>query len=256
MRKIKTPVVSEYLHHLFVHGNEAHNFALFSGLTFPTFIQFFSDAHVLLLLEHAYEDASFDLHTQFEYIDQSEVKDFVKSLVEQKSRLCILDVADEKRLHQLSPQEQAELLYVAHKKETFRSPFYHVLKNRFVFLSDEQDRVSKVYFREYDDMMKLITQVFNQVAVQRSRTTVFFRRRTQLVVPELPFEEFQSFVDLLEDGALLSLARMDDGSYQLELREILDPSFPDEIMDELDTYLTQPTNGVLLFVARPKLEEF
>lgn len=255
MRKIKLPVVDEYLHHLFVHGNENHNFALFSGMPFPSVVHYFSETHVLLLLEHAYEDASFDMHTQFEYIVQDDFKDFIKSLQDQKSRLCLLDLADEKRLLQLSPQEQAELLYVAHKKETFRSPFYHILKNRFVFLSDEQDGVSKIYFREYDDMMKMIVHSFNQLAVQRSRNTMFFRKRTQQIVPELIAEELHTFTNLLEDGALLSLAKMDDGSYRLELREVADPSFPDEIMEDVDTYLIQPTLGLLTFVARPKMED-
>lgn len=255
MRKMKTATVDEYLHHLFVHGNEAHNFALFSGMAFPSFISYYSDAQVLLLLEHGYDDASFDMHTQFEYIDHGEIRNFTRSLEDQKSRLCLLDIAEEKRLLQLSPQEQAELLYVAHKKETFRSPFYHVLKNRFVFLSDEQDRVSKVYFREYDDMMNLIVHVFNQLAVQRSRNALFFRRRVQPVVPELPLEELQKFEDLLEDGALASLAKMDDGTYRLELREVQDPSFPDEIMEDIESYLAQPTLGVIAFMARPKLEE-
>ncbi|MBM7707042.1 hypothetical protein ACF3OH_03280 [Chryseomicrobium aureum] len=255
MKKVKLPSVDEYVHHLFVHGNEGQNFALFSGLTFPTVLHYFADTNVIVLLEHGYEDASFDMHTQFEYIVQEEFKDFVTSLKDQKSRLCLLDVADEKRLIQLSPQEQAELLYVAHKKETFRSPFYHTLKNRFVYLGDESDRISKVYFREYDEMMRLVVHLFNQLAAQKTRSNMFFRRRVQQVVPELIHEQFILFEDLLEDGALLSLARLDDGSFRLELREIADPSFPDEIMQDVDTYLTQPTLGLLPFVARSKMED-
>ncbi|WP_342526350.1 hypothetical protein MKY84_12315 [Chryseomicrobium sp. FSL W7-1435] len=255
MKKVKVPVVDEYVHHLFVHGNEAHNFALFSGLTFPTVLHYYSDTQAIVLLEHDYDDASFDMHTQFEYIVQEDFKEFVNSLRDQKSRLCLLDVADDKRLVQLSPQEQAELLYVAHKKETFRSPFYHTLKNRFVYLSDESERIAKLYFREYDEMMRLIVHLFNQLAIQKTRTSMFFRRRVQQVVPELLHEQFQLFEELIEDGALLSLARMGDGSFRLELREIADPSFPDEIMEDVETYLAQPTIGLLPFIARSKLED-
>lgn len=255
MRKIKLPTVDEYIHHLFVHGNDGQNFALFSGLTFPTVLNYYQDTRVLVMLEHGFEDASFDMHTHFEYIVQDDFRDFTRSLQDQKSRLCLLDVEDEKRLVQLTPQEQAELLYVAHKKETFRSPFYHTLQNRFVYLADENERIAKLYFRDYKEMTRLIVFLFNQMATQKTRGTMFFRRRTQQVVPELLHEQFLLFEELLEDGALLSLARMDDGSFRLELREIADPSFPDEIMDEVETYLSQPTIGLLPFIARSKTED-
>ena len=41
---------------------------------------------------------------------------------------ALLDFTDERKLNMLSPQEQAELLYIAHKKEAFVHPFIIIFK--------------------------------------------------------------------------------------------------------------------------------
>lgn len=55
--------------------------------------------------------------------------------MDSKKDLCWIDFCDERKLNLLTPQEQAELLYIGHKKEPIRSPFYHQLQNKYVYLS-------------------------------------------------------------------------------------------------------------------------
>ena len=41
--------------------------------------------HHLLLLKHSYEDGSFNMHTQFEYVLEEDVPRFVKNQLNQKN---------------------------------------------------------------------------------------------------------------------------------------------------------------------------
>ena len=72
--------------------------------------------------------------------------------MDSKKDLCWIDFSDERKLNLLTPQEQAELLYIGHKKEPVRSPFYHQLQNKYVYLSSEEEKISKIYFRDLTDV--------------------------------------------------------------------------------------------------------
>ena len=79
-KKEKEREIDEYLDHLYVHVNEVEHFALFSGLTVQQFIRSFSDLPALLLLNHQYDDASFNIHTQLEFIVQDQYHPLHKGL--------------------------------------------------------------------------------------------------------------------------------------------------------------------------------
>ena len=89
-----------------------------------------------------------------------------------------LDFEDERKLNMLTPQEQAELLYIAHKKEAIRSPFYHHLQNRFVYLTDEAEEITKIYFRDAEDFNHLVANVFTQQIVEKLNPQLFGAKRT------------------------------------------------------------------------------
>lgn len=120
--------MDEYLTHLYVHVNEVEHFALFSGITIQQFIRNFTDLSALLLLKHGYDDASFNMHTQLEFIVPEQYNHFIKEFAEGPFELCFMDFEDERKLNMLSPQEQAELLYIAHKKKLFDHRFIIIYK--------------------------------------------------------------------------------------------------------------------------------
>lgn len=245
-KKEKERELDEYLGHLYVHVNEVEHFALFSGLTVQQFIRSFSDLPALLLLNHQYEDASFNIHTQFEFIVQDQYLRFVKDYAERPIALCLMDFTDEKKLNMLSPQEQAELLYIAHKKEAFRSPFYHHLLNRFVYLTDEDNETTKIYFREMADLHILIAGVFNQYISDRSKSSAFWRKKNNVVLSQLSVEKIEEHEDFYEDGVLMSLYKTDKTNYGLEIRSLPEDIFPDEVLDDLKQHLEKPADSLIV----------
>lgn len=233
----KEKEIEEYLTHLYVHVNEVEHFALFSGLSVQQFIRYFSDMPALLLLKHQYEEGSFNMHTQLEFIVQEQYAHFLKDYSERPTAICLMDFTDERKLNMLSPQEQAELLYIAHKKETFRSPFFYHLQNRFVYLTDEGERITKVYFRDIEDLNSLLASIFNQQISEKTKSTTFWRKKNNIILPEISADKVETYIDYYEDGVLMSLFKMNKINYGIEIRSLPENIFPDEVLDDLKLHL-------------------
>ncbi len=234
----------EYVTHLYVHINELVHFTLFSGMTVQHFLRS-TNLSSLLLLKHSYEDASFNIHTQFDFIIQSQFSHFLKEIAENPSALCFVDFTDERSLNKLSPEEQAELLYISHKKEAYKTPFYRHLQNRYVYLTDNNQDITKIYFREMKDLYELIGSFFNQHIQESAKSTSFWRKKTNRVLPELSTERILELADSFEDGALLSLYKVNKTKYELEIRSLPDNIFPDEVFEDIQHLLKRPVDMLI-----------
>ena len=237
--------IDEYLTHLYVHVNEVEHFALFSGISVQQFLKYFSDLPALLLLKHEYEDASFNIHTQLEFIVQNQYNRFLKDFAERPTPLCFLDFVDERKLNIVSPLEQAELLYIAHKKEAFRSPFYHHLQNRFVYLTDEGEQITKIYFRDRADFNHLIVNIFNQHISDKNKSSAFWRKKNNIVLPQLSYQKVEAYAKSYEDGVLMSLFKLDKTNYGIEIRSLPENIFPDEVLADLRHHLRKPVDFLI-----------
>ncbi|MEG0259656.1 MAG: hypothetical protein RR595_01380 [Lysinibacillus sp.] len=235
-KKLKS--AEDFMYHIYVHMNDVDKFVIFSGLKFQQFVASVDPLHHLLLLKHSYEDGFYNMHTQFEFIQDEEIQKFVKKSSESKE-LCWVDFMDEKRLNQLTPVEQAELLYISHKKEPITSPFFNKLQNRFVYYSSEIEKVTKIYFRHLSDYDLLVSNVFNSLLKEKERSTGFWRRKVKSEIPAITPEMLRAYRSFAKDGALLSLYRVEKPkpAYGIEIRNLSDISFPDEVWDDLNTIL-------------------
>jgi len=148
-------------------------------------------------------------------------------------------------LNMLSPQEQAELLYIAHKKEAIRSPFYHHLQNRFVYLSDESEKITKIYFRDMEDFNHLVANVFTQLISEKTKSTAFWRKKNNIVLPRLSAEKVTLHNELFEDGVLMSLFKTDKSNYGIEIRILPENIFPDEVLGDLKLYMSNPVDVMI-----------
>ncbi len=225
----------DFLHHIYIHMNETDQFVMFSGLTMHQFVQSTGPLQNLLLLKHEYENSSFNIHTQLEFVPREEVLSFTKEFMDNPTDLRWIDFVDERRLNLLSPLEQAELLYIGHKKEPIRTPFNPKLQNRFVYLSNEEENMTKIYFRDVSDSLHLVVNILNQVIREKESGTSFWRRKQKEGYPEIKFNQFFMHKPLLKEGVLLSLYKLgkSKASYDLEIRSLPDSIYPDEIWDEL-----------------------
>lgn len=233
----KKPLQSDvYIQHLYVYFNEAEQFALFSGLSFAHFLDAMKMPAHLLLLNHSYEDASFNMHTQLEFVAQEEYPLFRKWQLQKKAQLSWIDFRSEKQVNTLTPLEQAELLYIGHKKEALRPPFYSTLQNEFVYLSTEEQQMTKIYFRHPERLHELIGNYFTMLARREATGLNIWRRKAKELIPDIPEMLLRSLKTDYQDGILISLADPEKTKKTIELhvRAVGEVSFADEFWSEIE----------------------
>lgn len=238
-----------YVQHLYIYLNDADQFALFSGLTFAQFMDAMKMPKNLLLLKHTYEDASYNMHTQLEFASQEEFPELRKSRTVKKGEFGWIDFRSEKQLNSLSPQEQAELLYIGHKKEAVRSPFYSTLLNEFVYLSSEDEQTTKIYFRNLGRLNELVGNYFIQLIRREDTGQNFWRRKAKDMIPELPEEILISMKDLYREGILISLADPEKtkNTIELHIRQVEEIAFMDDFWSDIDDYTKQPVIRKIIY---------
>lgn len=237
-RKMKS--ADDFIHHLYVHMNDVDQFVIYSGLSCKQFFSSVEPMKNVLLLKHAYEDGSFNMHTQFDFISAEEMGPFIKHLPDMKGDLCWVDFSGEKSVNQLSPMEQAELLYFGHKREPLASPFFNRLQNRYAFYASPIDKMTKVYFRFLGDSELLIANLFNKMIQEKEGTGSFWRKKSKQSIPAINPIVLRACRHFVKEGALLSLFRMEKSSgYGIEIRMLSDYNFPDEVWVDLDEIIKQ-----------------
>lgn len=244
VRKLRA--AEDYMHHLYVHMNDVNHFVIFSKLTHKQFFSSTAAVQNLLLVKHAYEEAAFNMHTQLDYITQDDLSGFLKA--DMKGDLCFVDFQEEKQLNELTPMEQAELLYMSHKREPLTSPFSKKLQNRYVFYAAPDDQMTKVYFRFLADVEQLIAELFNKMMKEKEGTGNFWRRKSAKTLPTIDAAALRTWRPYLKEGALLSLSKQEkpQSCYNLEVRTLSDYDFPDEVWDDLNEIVKQPYEEMMV----------
>lgn len=238
-----------YVQHLYIYLNDADQFALFSGLTFAQFMESMKMPKNLLLLKHSYEGASYNMHTQLEFASQEEYPELRKSRSVKDGEFCWIDFRSEKQVNSLTPQEQAELLYIGHKKEAVRSPFYSTLLNEFVYLSSPDEQTTKIYFRNLERLNELVGNYFIQLIRREAHGQSFWRRKPKDMIPEIPAEALKSLKDLYREGILISLADPEKtkNTIELHVRQIEEISFMDDFQSDIGDYTKQEVVRKLIY---------
>lgn len=247
---VKKPLNADYyIQHLYIYLNDADRFALFSGLTFAHFLDAMKMPKNLLLLKHSYDDASFNMHTYLEFVAQDEFSQLRKALGNKKSEFCWIDFKSEKQLNSLTPQEQAELLYIGHKKEAVRPPFYTTLQNEFVYLSSEEEQTTKIYFRHMERLNELVGNYFTQLIRRETSGQNFWRRKSKDLIPELPLELLSVLRNDYREGVLISFADPEKtkNTVELHIRSVDEISFLDEFWTDIQGYIKQDVDRKIVF---------
>lgn len=242
----KMKVADDFVHHLYIHMNDVDHFVIFSGLTCKQFFLCAEPMKNVLLLKTSFDDGSYNMHTQHNFVSTEDMPHFIKKLTDNQLELCWLDFDSEKNVNQLSAQEQAELLYFAHKREPLHTPFFHKLQNRYAFYANPSDKMVKVYFRFLADVEQLTAKLFNYMIKDKSDTAGFWRRKSRSQVAYLDPLVLRSIRHYVKEGALLSLYKIEkSGHFGIEIRTLSNYNFPDEVWDDLNDILKQDYDELL-----------
>ena len=238
-KKMKS--AKDYMYHLFLHMNEVDHFVIFNGLSMKQLLESIDQPSNLLLLKHNFDEGSFNIHTQFDFIEEPEIPSFVKRIEDKGNDVCFVDFKDERYVSQLTPFEQAELLYFAHKREPLGNPFSTKLQNRFLYYYTFSRNETKVYFRFLADCEIIVANLMNKMIQEKEKGGSFWRRRSKVNLPKIDPLTLKAIRPLIKEGALVSLYKLDkpNSTYGIEIRILSDVNFPEEVWSEIEGILKQ-----------------
>lgn len=242
----KMKAAEDFIHHLYVHMNDVDHFVVYSGVTLRQFMTSIEPLKNILLIKHTYEAGSFNMHTQFDFVTAEEIPSFIKKEMDTNSDLCWIDFNSEKNVNALTSIEQAELLYLGHKREPLHSSFNAKLQNKYAYYSSASDKMTKIYFRFMGDSEALVANLFNRMMKEKESTGSFWRRKSKDATPELDATSLRAYRSYAKEGALLSLYKMDKSAhYGIEIRALADYDYPDEVWDDLDEILKREFDDLI-----------
>ena len=93
--------------------------------------------------------------------------------------------------------------------------------------------------------INLVASVFNQHISEKAKTTAFWRKKNNIVLPELTSKKVEAYADYYEDGVLMSLCKMGKTNYGIEIRSLPENIFPDEVLGDLKLHLEKPAEFLI-----------
>jgi len=135
---------------IYVNVSECEQMALFSGINFNDFIDCEQiSIENILLLKSGYTGER--IWRNFELLEGKEdISKLIFDNVRNYGNFCFVDYLNNDSLNQLSEEQIAELLYLAHMFKPLKSPFFEGLQNKFAYLSHDDGWYCKLYFKESD----------------------------------------------------------------------------------------------------------
>ncbi len=216
---------------IYIHMNHTARYILSSGIQFPDFIKGIPDKPSnLLLLKHKFEDGYYNMHTRLSFATSENVEQLLEDEVFRYEEFCWVDFSDEEDLNELTGQELAELLYLGHIKSPLRPPFYRILGNQFVYLTEEDGLFNKIYYKKWEHFFSMIGVVIShRVSPGRERT--LFGRRKYRPAPFVPAEIMQLLGGQMREGVVFSFDKTAGDRLKIEVPIWIVGDFMD--MDEM-----------------------
>ncbi len=203
---------------IYVHLNQTDQYVISCGIEFAEFATVFSDSlNHLLLLKHGFDDAEFNMHTLLEYCPEDQISKLAAENVYSYGDFCWIDFLEEDVLNELSGQEMAELLYLAHHKHHLKIPFYNKLGNRFVYLAHDDGWFNKIYYRSFKDFFLLLSEVISsKLGDLKPEKSLLGLRKKRNYTP-VNKEILLSLTPFIKEGICISLRDADVQRTRVEI---------------------------------------
>jgi len=172
-----------------------NNNAIFSGITFSDFIEC-APIHIenILLLKSGYWGDK-QCHN-FEILEgRHNIAKLRSENIYQYGDFCFVDYASPTSVLQLTDDEIAELLYLAHLYKPLRSPFYETLQNYYTYLSHDDGWYSKLYCKDQHVLSSiLINKILKEIKIN-----------SNYKMSSLPDALMEKIMKLFKRGVLIQL---------------------------------------------------
>lgn len=203
---------------IYIHLNEKERFVLSYGIEFKEFLYFLSESiPSILLLDHQFDDGEFHLHTMFEYVPKHKLAKLAKDDVYGYGNFSWIDFEEEEALDVLGGQTIAELLYLAHKRDHLRAPFYQQLNNQFAYIAHDDGWFNKTYYRNLDLFYQMLAGVISNKVHYIKSDKVLFGIKKKRVYQPLSDQTILYLKNYMKEGMVLSIQKIIQNRARLEI---------------------------------------
>lgn len=193
---------------LYIHVQTSERFVLMNGMSFREFVASLEKPlEHLLLLKHDYDETEFNHNIRLEYVDKENIEQLANANIREFGPFCWLDFKDVDALDDLTGKDLAELLYLGHMKHHLKSPFYSALHNQFVYLSEDDDWLSKIYYRNMSDYYYLLGTLLTMKIEDHKVDRTWFGIKKKRKLPVIPLGVIESLKHLLSEGVVFSFKK-------------------------------------------------
>jgi hypothetical protein len=200
----------------------------------------------LLLLAHECLAEDHHPRTGFDYVTGPHIPKLAGE-VSPRGGFCWVDFDNAAALDRLTPQDIAALLFFAHKGCPLDTPFSDTLKNRFAYTSHDDARYVRVYTKEPDAFLPVLS-----AAILSAADTV------QAALRPLPSDKLAALWELASEGLLIdgSVVMSDDKTAELPFYIVGRADNMDEFLNHIDAHKqTAKKSGVIRFSLKPDPSE-
>lgn len=204
---------------IYVHLNESSQYVISYGIEFAEFARSLPrPLNNLLLLKHRFNEGEFNRHTLLEYVPQENLAKLVHDNIFAYGAFCWVDFEEYEGLNVLTGQEIAELLFLGHRKQHLKLPFYSKLGNRYVYLSHDDGWFTKTYFRQITDFYKILSNVITlKLEGLKLEKTILGLRKKRTAVAPINYEIIQSLTKFMREGTVISLRNLMQNRTRIEI---------------------------------------
>lgn len=178
---------------LYVHYESVTNHVMTRAVNLRS-QDFFTDffPQNMILAESPTDFGRYDARTNFKILrGESEVRHYLDTCHRDSLRLSNwIDFETLESMHNLTPNEIAELLYLFHAHSGLRSAFFYKLQNNYVYLT-LPNGLNKTYYRHvthfYPRLQRVITEEMSDL-VNEGRSRFFLRKEKVTTIPLFQIE--------------------------------------------------------------------
>ncbi len=236
---------------VYMHVQASERFVITSGMSFREFASSLEKPlnHVLLL-KHDYDDTEFNLNVSLDYVTNENVAKLVKADVRSFGNFCWVDFQEESSLDDLDGMELAELLYLGHMKHHLKQPFFSKLHNQFVYLAQDDEWFSKVYYRSIAMYYKLLGNFLSIKFEELKMDRAWFGIRKKRGLPPVPVDVLSDLSTMLSEGLVFSFKNAVQTRTKIEIPIWVVGDFTnmDEMLDSYYDVRTQKPDAYVTFL--------
>ncbi|MGX7108942.1 hypothetical protein [Facklamia miroungae] len=218
---------------LYVHYDAVTNYFMTRGITLKTID--FNRQYLpqnIILADAPEEFGRFDVQTDFKILrNQTEVLDYFELCQKEGRRMSNwIDFDSIEMMHQLTPVEISELLYLFHANKALRSPFFYKLQNNYVYLT-MSNGLNKTYYRHMSHFYGRFARSLSEHVANMINENIHWLTRRKKIVQPIPINLVEELSPLFMSGLKID--------FRQAIKEIDAWSIPLYIIEDELTYLTR-----------------